>query len=132
MAPIAIVFGLLLAALGPGLYFPSDPAHQSLTAFIPTAFGIALIVLGIAARNEKARMHAMHAAALLGLIGFAFPAYRVIKAIIEKGNAFVVDRAIDGQVVMSALCLGFVFLCVNSFIDARIARKKREAEAGTA
>jgi hypothetical protein len=34
-----------------------------------------------------------------------------------------------GQIAMAALCLIFVGLCVKSFIDARIARKQKEAES---
>lgn len=132
MAPIAIVFGTLLTVLGPALYFTSEAAEPSPTAFIPSGFGVVLILCGIIACNERFRMHAMHAAALVGLIGFAVPAFRVVRAMIDKGDAFVVDRPIGGQIAMSALCLVFVGLCVKSFIDVRVARKKRETEAGSA
>lgn len=125
MAPIAIIFGVLLGALGPALFFMSDT--QSPTAFIPTGFGVALLVCGIMARNEKLRMHAMHVAALLGLIGFGVPAFMVIKAL--AGGATFEPVRHGGQATMSALCLIFVGLCVKSFIDARVARKLKEAEA---
>jgi hypothetical protein len=123
MAGIAILFGVLLSLLGGGLYFFSET--RSPTALIPSFFGIALIVAGIVASNEKLRMHAMHFAALLGLVGFAFPAYRVITGLIE-GKEF--GLAMGGQAAMSALCAVFLALCVKSFIDVRVARKRREAE----
>jgi hypothetical protein len=123
MAPIAILFGVLLTLLGGGLYFYSGMV--SITALIPAFFGIPLIVAGIVARNEKARMHAMHGAALLGLIGFAVPAYRVIRALI---NGAEMNLAIGGQIAMSVLCALFVALCVKSFIDARILRKQQQAQ----
>lgn len=126
MAPIAMLFGVLLGVLGPSLYFLSDPEKQSLTAFIPSGFGLALIVLGVVARNDKFRMHAMHGAALVGLIGFAVPAFMVGRALIS-GAAFDPVRH-GGQAVMAALCLIFLGLCVKSFIDARTARKQKEAE----
>ena len=130
MAPIAIVFGVLLAALGPILFFLSDPQKQSPTAFIPSGFGIALIVCGIVALNDKFRMHAMHGAALLGLLGFVLPLGSVIYA--ARGDGFQFGLATGGSLVMSALCLIFLVLCVKSFINARIARKKKEAESQTA
>ncbi len=127
MAPIAIVFGGLLGLLGPLLYFLSDPTKQSLTALIPSGFGVAFIACGITARNEKARMHAMHAAAFLGLIGFAIPAFMVGRSLIGGAEFDPVKHG--GQIAMAALCLIFVGLCVKSFIDARIERKRKEAES---
>jgi uncharacterized membrane protein len=127
MAPIAILFGVLLGLLGPLLYFLSDPAKQSLTALIPSGFGIGLFVCGIFARNEKARMHVMHAAAFLGLVGFAIPAFMVARSLIGGAEFDPVKHG--GQIAMAALCLIFLGLCVKSFIDARIARKQKEAES---
>jgi hypothetical protein len=129
MAPIAIFFGLLLSGLGPILYLLSDPAKQSLTAFIPTGFGIVLILCGVLAFNDKLRMHVMHLAALLGLIGFAMPAIMVPRAILNATEEKPVNPlSVGGQAVMGALCLVFLILCVKSFIDVRMARKKKEAE----
>ena len=127
MAPLAIVFGVLLTLLGPVLYFLSDPAKQSPTAFIPSGFGIALIILGVLARNEKIRMHAMHGAALLGLIGLAVPAFMVARAL--GGGAEFEPVKHGGQLTMAVLCGVFEALCVKSFIDVRRARKQKEAEA---
>jgi hypothetical protein len=124
MGSIAMVFGFLLTLLGPVLYFLSD--NPSGTAFIPSGFGVALINLGFAARFEKARMHVMHGAALIGLIGFVVPTFMVAKSLIG-GNEFNPVRH-GGQIAMAVLCLVFVVLCVKSFIDARIARKQKEAE----
>jgi hypothetical protein len=126
MSTLAIVFGLALTALGGGLYGMSEPEHRSPTALIPSFFGIALIVCGLIARNEKARMHAMHFAALLGLVGMVFPAYRAIRAMATGAS---VNLAIGGQLAMAGLCGVFLILCVKSFIDARRARRAREAAA---
>src|SRR6476659_4155189 len=51
MAPIAIAFGTLLVVLGGGLFGLSDPEKRSYTAFIPSGFGILLIIAGIVARD---------------------------------------------------------------------------------
>jgi hypothetical protein len=98
-----------------------------MTAFIPSFFGIALIVLGVIARNEKFRMHAMHGAALVALLGFVLPLGRVIYAMARVDFHF--GLAAGGSIAMSVLCAIFLGLCVKSFIDARIARKQREAES---
>lgn len=124
MAPIAMFFGCALTALGIVLYAIADPDHRSLTALIPCAFGVVLIVLGVVAGrgSEKTRMHTMHTAALIGLIGLVFPAYRAIAAL-ARGTE--VNLAIGGQLAMAALCGLFLALCIKSFIDARRARKQR-------
>lgn len=122
MSLIAMVFGALLVLLGGGLYFES----RAPTALIPAYFGIALVVLGILARSDKLRMHAMHVAALLGLIGFAMPGYMVIKGLVIDGKEF--SLSLQGQAVMSVLCLVFLGLCVKSFIDSRRARRASEAQ----
>jgi ABC-type uncharacterized transport system permease subunit len=122
MAPLAIAFGALLTLLGGGVYFYTEMV--SVTALIPAFFGIPLIVLGVIAGNEKFRMHAMHGAALVGLIGFAIPGYMVIAGLI-RGDAF--NAAKQEQAAMAGICGVFLGLCVKSFIDARMARKQKEA-----
>ncbi|MBI3822362.1 MAG: hypothetical protein HY289_06750 [Planctomycetes bacterium] len=128
MAPIAIGFGVVLTILGPILFFLSDT--QSPTAFIPSGFGVALIVCGALALNEKFRMHAMHGAAVVGVLGVILPMGRLIYASTQDNFKF--GLAAGGTVAMSLLCLSFVLMCVKSFIDVRIARKKKEAEGQSA
>jgi hypothetical protein len=130
MSNLAIVFGVLLGILG-GVLFGFSGSHSP-TALIPSAFGVALILCGFIAKNEKARMHAMHFAALLGLLGFAIPIWRLVKKFV-----FPTDRPAEfnewadgGQIAMAALSGVFLALCVKSFIDARRARKAREATGG--
>ena len=125
MAPLAIVFGVLLTLLGGGMFVYTE---FKITPLIPAFFGIPLIVLGVIARNDKFRMHAMHGAALLGLIGFGMPAYMVISGLI-KGDEFNVAK--QEQAAMAVLCGLFVALCVKSFIDVRKARKQKEMEASS-
>lgn len=129
MAPIAIVFGVLLMALGASAFVQTDMEQK--TALIPAYFGIALLVLGVIALSDKARKHAMHVAALLGLVGFAMPAFMVIRAIVVQGQTFEPLKHGE-QTAMSALCLIFLVLCVKSFINARSARKAKEAETPAA
>jgi peptidoglycan/LPS O-acetylase OafA/YrhL len=125
VARIAMIFGVLLAVLGVVLYAMSDPDHKSYTAFIPSAFGAVLIVIGQIAQSgsDKVRMHSMHAAALVGLIGLAIPAYRAIAALAGGSE---MNLAIGGQIIMAVLCGAFLALCVKSFIDVRKARKLKQ------
>lgn len=126
MANIAIVFGALMTALGPTLFFLSKPETQSPTAFIPSGFGVALILCGVLAWNDKFRMHAMHVAALLGLIGLAIPAFMVTRALVGGADFEPVKHG--GQITMAVLSGAFLALCIKSFIDVRMARKAKEAQ----
>jgi diacylglycerol kinase len=87
-----------------------------LTALIPAAFGLVLAGLGYAAKkNENLRKHLMHAAVVVGLLGFLIPAGRILSQI----SRVVLSLAVISQVSMALICLVFVILCVKSFIDAR-------------
>ncbi len=120
MSKIALLIGALLIALGVGGYFAADPAARSLTAFIPAIAGVLLIVCGFIAQNPKLRMHAMHGAATVGLLGFVVPLGRVVmKAIAGTPPQ---GLALFSQLMMALLCLLFVILCVRSFIAARRTR----------
>jgi hypothetical protein len=125
MSKLAIAFGLLLCLLGVGLgiytygYLPEE--RHSPTAFIPAAFGLALVVCGLLALNEKMRMHAMHLAALVGLVGCVMPLYMAIKKL-ASGEPYH-RNAVFGQIAMGVISGLFVALCVRSFIAARRARK---------
>jgi len=125
MAPIAIVFGVLLVALS-GISYLFAEAYSP-TIFIPSFVGVPLIILGVIAMKESARKHAMHVAAVLGLLGFVLPLGRVIYASIQNG--FVLDLKSGSALGMAALSGAFLVLCIKSFIDVRAARKQREGQA---
>ena len=70
MHTIAITFGILLSALGLGAYVGTG--SESITALIPAFLGAPILLCGILAKIfPNARMHVMHVAALLGLLGTA-------------------------------------------------------------
>jgi hypothetical protein len=120
VAPIAITFGLLLSVLGVIVFGLAEV--KSPTALFPTYFGSALIILGLLARNDKLRMHAMHFAALLGLLG-------LIGGVVKGIQALAADKPVTiwgGSFGMAALCGAFLVLCIQSFIAARRARKEKE------
>jgi uncharacterized membrane protein HdeD (DUF308 family) len=116
---VTLLLGVVLIVLGIIGFIP----HQAPTALIPAAFGLVFAILGVLAGQEAFRKHAMHAAAALGLIGFLGAAVMVIRAlaagVIERPLAFTL------QIAMAVLCVGFVALCVKSFIDARRRRSQR-------
>ena len=117
MPTTAITSGILLILIGIiGYVFSIIDGNTSLTALIPAAFGILLAILGFVAKSkESLRMHVMHVAVLVGLIGFVIPAWRILSTI----SNIKVSLAVLSQAAMSVVCLVFVILCVKSFIDAR-------------
>jgi uncharacterized membrane protein len=118
VAHITITFGVLLSILGGVLFALAE--DKSPTALFPAFFGIALIILGFVARNEKARKHAMHFAAMLGLIGLVGGLVKGITALMAEKRATIWG----GSFAMAALCGAFLVLCIQSFIAARRARQQ--------
>ena len=68
MALTTIVLGAFLSLVGVVGFVATGLEH--FTALIPAGFGIAFLVLGVLARQDKLRMHVMHLAVLFGLVGF--------------------------------------------------------------
>jgi hypothetical protein len=117
MPSTAIGCGVLLILIGIiGYVYGLMNGNASPTALIPAAFGLLLVILGAAARaKENLRMHLMHVAVLIGLVGFLIPAWRVLSSL----SQITLSAALISQVSMALVCLIFVILCVKSFIDAR-------------
>jgi cytochrome bd-type quinol oxidase subunit 2 len=127
---ITILFGVALGAVG-GYGYAASESHSP-TALIPAAFGAVLLICGALAASDKMRKHAMHAAAmvgLLGLIGGAVMAVPKLPKLLSEGKVTRADGsdatlAVEMQSLMAVLCLVFVGLCVNSFVQARLLRRK--------
>lgn len=121
MAGTTIAFGVVLIVLGVAGYLGSGAA--SVTALIPAIFGVVLAALGVLARNEAMRKHAMHGAVLIGLLGFLGSARGLMQlpAVLSGGDV-ARPTAVIAQSVMALLMLLFVGLCVRSFINARVRR----------
>jgi hypothetical protein len=117
MPGYAIWIGRLLVLVGiVGYGYGLYAGHASLTALIPAVFGIILMVLGhLAHAKEPLRKHLMHAAVIVGLLGFILPAVRVI----SSASALTLSAAVVSQIAMSLLCLVFVILAIRSFVAAR-------------
>ena len=146
MAKPTIVFGLILIVLGLGAYFtstptapaPADgetveagaeapPAKRSITAMIPAFLGAPLLLCGFLALDEKKLKHAMHGAAVIGLLGALAGLGRGLMVLAKGGDYNV--RAVVVTLLMGAICALFVFMCVRSFIAAK--KRRLAAEAGS-
>jgi hypothetical protein len=118
LANTTIGFGIVLIVLGVGGYFGSD--RVSLTALIPAAFGLLLVIFGALARDEKRRKMAMHIAVTVGLLGFLGTVSGLFQlpTLLSGG---VVERpgAVISKSIMAVLMAIYVGMCVKSFIDAR-------------
>lgn len=118
MPRITIDYAILMILLGVIGYVATDMV--SVTALIPTFFGLPMMVLGIMAKNPARKKHFMHFAAALGLLGFLGSARGIIGFFTLVGGGEVVrPGAVISQTIMAALSLTFVLLCVKSFMDAR-------------
>ena len=123
MPGLSAGFGVSLLALGVGVYLASG--GSSLTALIPAAFGLALLVLGLLAKRPSATKHAMHAAAVIALLGFLGSADGIVGlARMAAGRSVELPLAVAAKGVMAVDLAAFLWLCVKSFRQARLARKQ--------
>jgi len=116
----SIIFGVLLIIIGAVGYVHGVMNDKgSITALIPAFFGIVIALLGLAAQTkESLRMHLMHAAVLVGLVGFLASAGRLA----SKFSDISMTPAYIAQIAMAVTCLLYVIFAVRSFIAARRAR----------
>jgi len=122
MAQTTLVFGGLLIVLGLASYFGTG--GESVTALIPAFFGIALALAGLLARREAWRKHAMHVAAVVGVLGFLGSARGLLQLpLLLTAGGVERPAAVLAQAAMAILMAVFVALCVRSFIAARRARE---------
>ena len=116
----ALGAGTLLIVVGALGYLLSEAASP-VTALIPAGVGLALIVCGLIARTGPAALkHGMHAAAVVGLLGFLAAAGRLLTVAATGGGTTL---GLVSLGAMAAICGVFLGLCVKSFRDAR---KRRE------
>ncbi|MGH1364390.1 MAG: hypothetical protein ACRBF0_12600 [Calditrichia bacterium] len=119
MENTTIRFGISLIVIGAASYFGTG--MQSITALIPSFFGIALTGLGyLATSKESLKKHAMHGAAMVGLLGLIGSARGIPGAITLLGGGDVArPQAVIVQALMAIIMLVFLVLCVRSFMEAR-------------
>jgi hypothetical protein len=121
VASTTIALGAALIVLGLAGY--GLTGATSLTALIPAAFGVLLALAGVLARNDGMRMHAMHAAVLVALLGFLGSARGLLGIGKLLDGTAVRPAAIVSQTIMALLTLAYIVVAVRSFIQARKARR---------
>lgn len=122
MAKNALIFGLLLIALGVTAFLMAGATAKVATSLIPAGVGIVLLLLSaIARKSHAANKHAMHVGALLSLIGAAGGLGMGVPNIIKYfgGDSAAWLKALT-QGGMGILCALFLVLCIRSFIKARL------------
>ena len=128
MPKAAIVAGMLLTLLGLVSYFfavPLGAEKASVTALIPTFVGVPLMLLGYFCVAKPAlRMHLMHAAVTLGLLGFLASVGRLVSVLIKNPNFGIGTATLAAMALITGV---FVVMCVRSFIAARRARESGAA-----
>lgn len=129
MSLITRIIGLLIAALG--AYGVAKSLQDELpfdkwkTALIPIILGVLLIIAGFIAIADSLRKHAMHAAALIALLGFLGAGWRLLKT--EKIS--LSEPASVGVVGTTVLCFVLVVLCIISFVHARLNKETPTEDA---
>jgi hypothetical protein len=113
----ARIVGVLLVLLGVLGY--SATQGVSVTALIPAVFGLVLWGLAVVARKERWRPHAMHAAVVVGLVGFLATVRALMSLPAALQGEVARPAAVISQSVMAVLTGVFVALSVKSFVDAR-------------
>ena len=123
---VAMSVGGFLLAAGVVSYVtgtPDDTGKVSPTALIPAVFGGLIEACGvIALAAPHFRKHAMHFAAMIGVLGVLGGFMPVVRGLSKTGTVDFSKPAVLVGLLMSGLCLGFVAVCVQSFIAARKAR----------
>jgi hypothetical protein len=129
---VSILFGLVLIVLGLDGYLDLigvvRPAEQAPTSLIPAYLGAFLVFCGLLAINPRYLKHAMHAAAAAALLGLLAGAIRGLPRVAQFSAEN--GAAPREQLLMAGLCLAFVLLCANSFVQVR--RKRKTAAASPA
>lgn len=118
MARITIGFGLALVVLG--IFGFVGSGAESVTALIPSFFGVVLAVLGFVGQNPDRRALTMHIAALLAFVGIggSFSGLLDLPDLIA-GNDLDRPWAVGVQSIMVVLLVVYLVLAVRSFIAAR-------------
>ena len=120
MSKIALVVGAALIVVGVWAYTASGPG-ASLTALIPAVLGLGLVVAGLVGlRGGPARRNAMHAAAVVALLGVLGSAGQFLTSPAAGSEDSGIART--AGLLNLALCGVFLALAIWSFVQARRAR----------
>ena len=113
---LAMLSGSILILWGFFSYFASDSG--SITALIPSFFGVPLLILGfLSIRNESNKHHYMHASMIVALVS-VLGGFRIFQ-IEDASNLTLASHLI-------LLVVGIIFM-VGGILSFRYARKLRES-----
>ena len=128
MSRLALTVGGLLIGVGIAGFAASHLTAP--TALIPALLGVLLGGAGALARRPGLRMHAMHGALTVALVGLLACLRGVVHLpALLTGGEVARPLAVISQSVTALLCAIFLVLGVRSFIEAR---RARGTEAGNA
>ncbi len=124
MTTLTLIVGAVLTLAGVLGYVLTGA--ESLTALIPSAVGVLLIICGLLARNERFRRHAIHAALLVAVIGVLGSVMNVVR--LGEVFAGTAERptAVVLSTVMFVVLIVYIAAGVRSFIAARRGRAAQE------
>jgi hypothetical protein len=120
MTRLTFVIGSVLVVLGVVAY--TATAAVSVTALIPSLFGVLLLVCAAVARKPEWHRHGIHAALVVALLG----ALGTLMNVARIGQLFAgtAERpaAVIESTLMFVLLVGYIAMGVRSFVAARRAR----------
>ena len=117
----ALITGFALLSLGPIFYLLGEPGQRHFTAFIPSFFGLIILICGLVASNPARTKAAMHAAvgfALIGALGALFMGGVKWPALLS-GQLTYRPLAALAMLVMFVICAVFIATSVGRFIRMR-------------
>ena len=115
MANKAIITGAALGLLGVVVSLLSE--SDSITSYIPAFIGLVFVAIGVGAKLlPNANHHFMHAAAVVSLLAILGS----VGSIIGRGST---GWALFSQVATIGIAGAFLFLAIQSFKAARLARE---------
>ena len=117
MTGLAFAVGGILTASGLIAYFASDAS--SMTALIPAALGVLILITAFVSRAPKARRHALHAALAIAVLGIAGTAMNVMKLGELFAGTAERPNAVIASTVTFVVLLVFLGAGIASFVRAR-------------
>ena len=115
MPIVGIMQGFFLIVIGI-IFYPEG--KSSVTALIPSFIGLGLLIPGyLAYTNENMKMHAMHVAVLVSLIGTVGGAMGIQDAIAGDWS-----RPTIARMILLLTCGEYMIFSIMSFRQARVKR----------
>lgn len=118
MAKSVIGFGTLLVVIGVVAYIATSMA--SVTALIPSFFGVVLVVIGMLGRKDRYEKPALYSALVVAVLGMVGSLSGIPQAITYLGGGEVARPAASiTRAVMAVVLVAMVAALVRSLIAMR-------------